>query len=191
MGPIREHAAGAGCRIPGAEFRYSGAHYSVIEMLMQDVTGEAFPDLMRWLIFFDPLEMTDSSYDQAFPESRPGGVAIGHDLAGEPLTGGWHLQPEYAGAGLWTTPADLCRLRRSSEGPAGDSPAFSQDMAIELEPRPGPARTRVADAVRRREAWFRAWRLQCRLQVPPHRRYEPGHSIAVMTNGDAGPPSTP
>jgi hypothetical protein len=37
-------------------------------------------------------------------------AATGHREDGVPLQGKWHVYPEMAAAGLWTTPADLCRL---------------------------------------------------------------------------------
>ncbi|MEO6091349.1 MAG: serine hydrolase domain-containing protein [Umezawaea sp.] len=93
--------------LPGSRFRYSGSHYAVLQQLLEDVTGTPFTDLLRTLVL-DPLGMADSSYDQAFPHQRP--AAVGHHVDGEPLSGKWRVQPELAGAGLWTTPTDLVRL---------------------------------------------------------------------------------
>jgi hypothetical protein len=108
--------------VPGTRFRYSGSHYSVLQQLLVDATGAPFPDLARELVFA-PLGMRDSSYDQAYPEARPASVAVGHYIGGEPVHGGWRVLPEMAGAGLWTTPADLARLlvdvQRAHGGEAG------------------------------------------------------------------------
>jgi CubicO group peptidase (beta-lactamase class C family) len=90
-------------------FRYSGSHYTVLEQLMVDLTEEPFPELMRRLVL-DPLEMVDSSYAPAFPETRLDLTARGHHDDGEVVRGGWRVQPEMAGAGLWTTAGDLARL---------------------------------------------------------------------------------
>ncbi|MEV8526624.1 amino acid adenylation domain-containing protein [Streptomyces sp. NPDC052000] len=94
---------------PGSEFRKSNAHYSVLEQLLVDVTGEPFEALMRALVF-DPLAMGGSSFDQAFPERSGRAVALGHDERGVPLEGGWLIHPERAAAGLWTTAADMARF---------------------------------------------------------------------------------
>lgn len=94
--------------LPGSGFRYSGSHYAVLEQLLADVTGTGFAELMRTLVL-EPLGMADSGFDQDFPH-RHGQVALGHHLDGTPLSGGWRVQPELAGAGLWTTPSDLTRL---------------------------------------------------------------------------------
>ena len=93
--------------LPGSRFRYSGSHYAVLQQLLEDVTGTPFADLMRALVL-DPLGLADSSYDQTFPHQRP--AADGHHVDGTPVSGKWRVQPELAGAGLWTTPTDLVRL---------------------------------------------------------------------------------
>lgn len=94
--------------LPGATFRYSGAHYSVLQQLLEDVTGQPFTVLTHELVL-EPLRMAATSYDQWFPETY-GDVALGHNVVGEVLEGGWRLLPEMAGAGMWTTPSDLARI---------------------------------------------------------------------------------
>lgn len=117
--------------LPGSGFRYSGSHYAVLQQLMEDVTGTGFADLMRSLVL-EPLGMADSSYDQDFPH-RHGQVAQGHHLDGTPVAGGWRVQPELAGAGLWTTPSDLCRLGvEVAHAVAGRSTLLSQGLATEM-----------------------------------------------------------
>lgn len=95
--------------LPGTQFRYSGSHYTVLQQLLMDVTGQPFAALLRELVFA-PLGMRDSGYELDFPARHPGATASGHDAGGAPLADGWRLLPESAGAGLWTTPGDLCRL---------------------------------------------------------------------------------
>ncbi|MEU8542160.1 amino acid adenylation domain-containing protein [Streptomyces sp. NPDC048717] len=106
-------------RPAGERFHKSNAHYSVLERLLTDVTGESFEALTRRLVF-DPLGMTGSSFDQSFPEHAGRPVALGHDEHGRTLEGGWLIQPELAAAGLWSTAADMARfeleLRRSYLG---------------------------------------------------------------------------
>jgi CubicO group peptidase (beta-lactamase class C family) len=114
--------------LPGSGFRYSGGHYAVLQQLMEDVTGTGFAELMRSLVL-EPLGMADSSYDQDFPH-RHGQVARGHHLDGTPLSGGWRVQPELAGAGLWTTPSDLSRVGVEVEhAVAGRSVLLSRGLA--------------------------------------------------------------
>ncbi|MFE9748533.1 serine hydrolase domain-containing protein [Saccharothrix saharensis] len=117
--------------LPGSAFRYSGSHYAVLEQLLEDVTGTGFADLMAALAL-DPLGMADSSFDQQFPHRRSD-VAIGHHLTGTPLPGGWRVQPERAGAGLWTTPSDLTLLGAEiARAAAGRSGLLSRDLAEQM-----------------------------------------------------------
>lgn len=72
---------------PGSGFRYSGGGYALVQLLLEDVTGKPLAELARELVF-EPLGMTDSTFEQ-----RAG-----------------HRYPEQAAAGLWTTSADLARF---------------------------------------------------------------------------------
>ncbi len=95
--------------VPGTQFRYSGGGTSIVQQLMIDVTGQPFPDVMRERVL-DPLGMTASGYLQPLPESRWSEAATGHRTGGGPVSGQWHVYPEMAAAGLWTTPSDLARF---------------------------------------------------------------------------------
>lgn len=95
--------------IPGDLWRYSGGGYTVLQLLLEDVTGKAFPALMEKLVL-GPAGMTSSSFVQPLPDERIGLAAAGHDREGRRVEGGWHDYPELAAAGLWSTPTDLARL---------------------------------------------------------------------------------
>jgi CubicO group peptidase (beta-lactamase class C family) len=117
---------------PGSIWRYSGGGSSVAQLLMQDVTGRTFPDLMRDLVL-QPTGMMHSGYDQPLPEHRAPAAATGHRAGGAAVTGGWHTYPEMFAAGLWTTPSDLARLaihvQQSFNGRPGIlSPAVTREM---------------------------------------------------------------
>ncbi|HVQ91552.1 MAG TPA: amino acid adenylation domain-containing protein, partial [Mycobacteriales bacterium] len=94
---------------PGAAFRKANVHFSVLEQLLQDLTGSPFPELARELVL-EPLGMSGSSFDQRFPRTSGRPVALGHDGAGTVLPGGWKPRVERAAAGLWTTAPDLARV---------------------------------------------------------------------------------
>ena len=119
--------------IPGTQFRYSGGGTSIIQQLLLDVTGTPFPDLMRELVL-EPLGMHDSGYLQPLPEELHDHAATGHRTGGGPLTGKWHVYPEIAAAGLWTTPSDLARfaigLQRAYAGEPGS--ILAQPLAREM-----------------------------------------------------------
>ena len=101
--PIRVDA------LPGTQYRYSGGGYTVLQQLLEDVSGEPFPSLVRSLVL-DPAGMDQSLYAQPLPDALHPVAASGHRPGGEVIGGKWHVYPELAAAGLWTTPSDLCRL---------------------------------------------------------------------------------
>ncbi len=92
----------------GTEWRYSGGGYVIIRQLLQDVTHQAFPDLMQSLVL-GPIGMTHSTYRQPLPEALKKAAATPYGPSGQPTPGGAHTYPEMAAAGLWTTPSDLAR----------------------------------------------------------------------------------
>jgi CubicO group peptidase (beta-lactamase class C family) len=95
--------------VPGSRWRYSGGGTSVAQLMMEDVSGVAFPALMRETVL-GPAGMVHSTYEQPLPASRAARAATGHRGDGRPVEGRWHTYPEMAAAGLWTTPSDLARL---------------------------------------------------------------------------------
>lgn len=94
--------------LPGAQFRYSGGGTTVAQLLVTELLGKDFPVLMRELVL-DPLGMTRSSYEQPLPGERARTAATAHPWKSRPLPGRWHVYPEMAAAGLWTTASDLAR----------------------------------------------------------------------------------
>jgi CubicO group peptidase (beta-lactamase class C family) len=95
--------------VPGTQFRYSGGGTTVVQLMLMDVLGKPFPELMRELVL-DPLGMKNSTYEQPLPADRARFAATGHPSDSRPVPGKWHVYPEMAAAGLWTTAADLARF---------------------------------------------------------------------------------
>lgn len=95
--------------VPGLQFRYSGGGTSIAQLAVTDFLGRPFPELMRELVLA-PLDMADSGYEQ--PPSSPLAhrAALAHPFNAMPSPGGWHIYPEMAAAGLWTTARDIARL---------------------------------------------------------------------------------
>ncbi|REK17887.1 MAG: class A beta-lactamase-related serine hydrolase [Planctomycetota bacterium] len=118
---------------PGYAFRYSGGGYTVLQQLLIDVTGQPFPELMQQAVL-GPLEMTHSTYEQPLPAEWASQAASGHRPQKKPVAGKWHIYPEMAAAGLWTTPSDLARfaidLSRCHAGEQGT--LLSQQTAEEM-----------------------------------------------------------
>ncbi len=95
--------------LPGTQFRYSGGGTTIAQQVMVDVFGKPFPEIMRELVL-DPLGMQDSTYEQPLPPERATVAATAHPGDSIPLSGKWHVYPEMAAAGLWTTASDLARF---------------------------------------------------------------------------------
>ncbi len=95
--------------VPGSAYHYSGGGYEIAEALMRDATGKPFLQLMQDLVL-DPMGMTASSFEQPPSAAFAAKAASGHFGDGTELPGRWHVFPEHAAAGLWSTPTDLAKL---------------------------------------------------------------------------------
>jgi len=95
--------------VPGTIWRYSGGGYIVMQLLLPEITGKPFPQILHDLVL-QPAGMTDSTYEQPLPKNLSALAASPYRANGEPVKGGWHSYPEMAAAALWTTPSDLARL---------------------------------------------------------------------------------
>jgi CubicO group peptidase (beta-lactamase class C family) len=81
----------------------------VVQQLLIDVTGKPFAELMQELVL-RKIGMSHSTFDQPLPRDWANIAATGHDVNGEPLKGRWHIFPQAAAAGLWTTATDLAQF---------------------------------------------------------------------------------
>ena len=95
--------------VPGTEVRYSGGGTTIVQLMMVDQLGKPFPEIMAASVL-GPIGMTSSSYEQPLPAARAAMTASGTRSGGQLVEGRWHIYPEMAAAGLWTTPSDLAKL---------------------------------------------------------------------------------
>jgi CubicO group peptidase (beta-lactamase class C family) len=93
---------------PDLSWRYSGGGYTILQLLLSDQSGVRFPVLMRESVLI-PLQMNHSTYEQPLPEALRPMAASGYDRNGKKVEGDWHVYPEMAAAGLWTTPRELAK----------------------------------------------------------------------------------
>lgn len=97
--------------LPGHRFSYSGGGLTVLQMMLQHTTQKPFSELMQDLVL-TPLDMTRSFY-------KTPGKGDNHALSF--YTGvraaevPFHVYPEQAAAGLWTTPTDLLKVVRAMQ----------------------------------------------------------------------------
>jgi CubicO group peptidase (beta-lactamase class C family) len=95
--------------VPGTQVRYSGGGVTIEQQLIMDVTGRPFPALMREIVL-GKIGMADSSYEQPLEPAMAARTATGTYGDGRAVHGRWHIYPEMAAAGLWTTPTDLSKF---------------------------------------------------------------------------------
>jgi CubicO group peptidase (beta-lactamase class C family) len=98
--PVRVEA------VPGSVWSYSGGGIMIMQLMMMEATDKSFPAQMHDLVL-GPIGMSHSTYEEPLPLSLRVGAAHGYEANGDPVPGGFHIYPEMAAAGLWTTPSDL------------------------------------------------------------------------------------
>ncbi|HET7039363.1 MAG TPA: serine hydrolase [Gemmatimonadales bacterium] len=170
---------------PGTQWRYSGGGYTVLQMLLADLTGKPFAQLMRELVL-QPAGMASSTYEQPLPEARWREAATGYRDDGRPVEENWHVYPEQAAAGLWTTPTDLAKwglaILAAADGAEGGP--LSPDMARRML-EPGLNHQGLGPAIGPMGRFFGHGGsnegFRCQLVV-----FRDGRGAAVMTNSDRG-----
>ncbi|MCA0374556.1 MAG: beta-lactamase family protein [Gemmatimonadetes bacterium] len=112
-------------RTPGQVNAYSGGGYTVMEQVMEDVSGARFVDLLQREVL-TPLGMLRSTYATLSPSERDD-IARGHLASGAQVPGAWRTHPEHAAASLWTTSCDYANavlaMQRAARGATSPLPA--------------------------------------------------------------------
>jgi CubicO group peptidase (beta-lactamase class C family) len=101
---------------PGTEWQYSGGGYTVLQLLIEEVTGESFEAYMQRSVF-QPLDMTHSSFQ--WTPDRGSKLATFYDVDSTPAT---HYRfTALAAASLYTSVSDLTRfIQAHLPGPRGE-----------------------------------------------------------------------
>ncbi len=179
--------------LPGAQMRYSGGGYTVLTQLLQDVTGQPFATLARELVL-EPLGMAASEFEQPLPPERARLAAHAHHAAAQPVSGGWHVYPELAAAGLWATPTDLARFALGLQAALAGAPdailsqATMRDMMTPQAPEEGVDAVGLGVFLTGKGETARLGHtggnegFNCELTAYQRR----GQGAVVMTNGDGG-----
>jgi CubicO group peptidase (beta-lactamase class C family) len=176
-------------RAPGTGYEYSGGAVMIQQLAVSDATGKPFAQLARESVLA-PLEMTSSSYEQPLPAGLAVRAARAHNRMGVRAGAPWHVYPEQAAAGLWTTPTDLARfaieVQLAIEGRSKRvlSPSLAREMVTPVGVGPFAVGFEVS---KQGEGWYFAhggsnWGFQCDLTA--HR--SKGYGAVIMTNGDNG-----
>lgn len=95
--------------IPGTHLRYSGGGLTIAQLILEDKYNTPFNKIMDTLLL-SPLNLKNSTYQQPIPIKEHSNIAMGYHSKYRPITGGHHIYPEMAAAGLWTTPSELTNV---------------------------------------------------------------------------------
>ena len=176
-------------RPPLTGFKYSGGAVMIEQLALTDALGKPFEQLARdWVL--KPLDMVNSTYQQPLPAVLEKQAARAHDQNGRRMGDPWHVYPEQAAAGLWTTPTDLGKfvieVQKSLIGQSNRvlSRAIIQEMVAPVGVGPFAVGFQVE---KRGEGWYfmhggSNWGFQCDMMA--HR--VKGYGVVIMTNGDGG-----
>lgn len=119
--------------VPGTQCIYSGGGVTIEGLLIKEASGQRFEDFMRQHVLL-PAGMTSSTFEQDLPPALASKAALGTHADGTMVPGKWHIYPELAPDGLWSTPSDLARfaieISKSRDGQANHilSTAMTREM---------------------------------------------------------------
>jgi CubicO group peptidase (beta-lactamase class C family) len=176
-------------RPPMSLMEYSGGGVTLMQQALSDARKRPFADIMRDDVL-RPIGMTRSTFEQPLPESFDRNAARAHSNAGKAMGAKWHVYPEQAAAGLWTTPSDLARfvieIQRSAVGQSNRvlSRAIVQEMLSPV----GVGDYAVGFAITKTgQGWYFAhgganWGFRGTLLAHKAK----GYGLVIMTNADQG-----
>jgi CubicO group peptidase (beta-lactamase class C family) len=173
---------------PGVRVKYSGGGTTITKRIIMDVSNEAYDTYMQNEVL-RPMGMTSSFYIQPPPPGAFPRLATAYQRNGRPVTGKFHIYPEQAADGLWTTPSDLAKyiieMQLSLEGKSNKvlSKAFTQAM---LTPTMENAALGVFIDTRGAMKYFGHGGSNQGFRCQYYGSMESGYGVIVMINSDNG-----
>ncbi len=176
-------------RAPWTAYEYSGGGVTVMQLALSDARGRPFQDIMSDHVL-EPIGMTRSAFEQPISPERDSNAARAHDRNGEAKGPKWHVYPELAAAGLWTTPTDLARfaieVQKSARGEANN--VLSRTTVQQMLSPVGVGDFAVGFSLSKQgQGWYFShgggnWGFRCTLVAHKVK----GYGLAIMTNADRG-----
>ena len=176
-------------RPPYQGYKYSGGGIVIMQVALTDLLGEPFAEMMQSTIL-GPLGMSNSTYQQPLPEAMQGRAAHAYDDEGKAMDAPWHVYPEQAAAGLWTTSTDLAKvaieMQRALQGPSGT--VLKEATAREMIAPTGAGPFGIGFQIEQKgQGWYFShsggnWGFQCHLMAHVRK----GYGVVVMTNSGSG-----
>lgn len=176
-------------RAPMTAMKYSGGGVTVMELALSDALGRPFREIAREYVL-DPVGMEHSTFEQPLPPDRDRNATRAHGENGQARGPKWHVYPELAAAGLWTTPTDLARFAIEVQKTARGDPdrVLTRSSVLEMLSPVGVGPFAVGFVLEKEgEGWYFShtggnWGFRAILKA--HRAK--GYGVAVMTNADRG-----
>lgn len=118
--------------VPGKKYQYCNGCFSILQMFLEDVTGELYPQLMQKQIL-KPLHMTNSYFDNNLFLQHPDKVALPYDANRKRYPEAPSANSIYSTGLLWTTPTDLAKFMIAMQNSFDTSHGFlKQNIALQL-----------------------------------------------------------
>jgi CubicO group peptidase (beta-lactamase class C family) len=175
---------------PFKRFKYSGGAVTLQELVLQDAVGKSFEEIVHaWVL--EPSGMSKSFYWPLSAEIEPR-AARSHFRLGASGNVKYHVYPELAAAGLWTTPEDLCKfaveVQKTLRGDTGR--VLTKESALHMVTPVGVGRFGAGFTNHQRGGeWYFGhgggnWGVVCNLIASR----DDGVGFAIMTNSEAAGP---
>ena len=176
-------------RPPMTAFHYSGGGVTILQQLLLDTYDKPYAELLQDMVL-DPIGMSSSTFQQPLPVDRDRNAARAHGISGAAMGPKWHVYPELAAAGLWTTSTDLAKfaIEVQLSYQNHSNKVLTQASTSEMLSPVGVGPFAVGFSLSKRgEGWYfdhggSNWGFQA--QLTAHKVN--GYGYAIMTNGFMG-----
>ena len=176
-------------RLPFTRYKYSGGGVTMMQLALMDVVRKPYEEYLQEKVL-KPIGMVSSTFQQPPHPKWEKHTTRAHDSKGRARDAKWHVYPEQAAAGMWTTAEDLCKfaieVQLSLKGESNK--VLSKELMREMVTPVGIGNYAVGFAILKKgEGWYFGhgggnWGFNCHLLAHTVK----GYGYAVMTNSDSG-----